>query len=161
MNRGKIFFGEKKNRQHFILRLGRTKILYGVVRWGDALKGWKGKIGEIFEADKVKCKFDLTQRGSSQNLAFAIDLETLEMIWLDFPYTHSQCYAVAQASNLSLVMVLKRALQKRMSIYELVMLHRNHLDFTKSKTKAKYLISDSEKATLTPYDIEKISSEWL
>ena len=128
---------------------------------GVMLREQKGKVGEIFEADKVKCKFDLTQRGSSQNLAFAIDLETLEMIWLDFPYTHNQCYAVAQASNLSLVMVLKRALQKRMSIYELVMLHRNHLDFTKSKTKAKYLISDSEKATLTPYDIEKISSEWL
>lgn len=128
---------------------------------GVMLREQKGKVGEIFEADKVKCKFDLTQRGSSQNLAFAIDLETLEMIWLDFPYTHSQCYAVAQASNLSLVMVLKRALQKRMSIYELVMLHESHLDFTKSKTKAKYLISDSEKATLTPYDIEKISSEWL
>lgn len=121
----------------------------------------KGKAGEIFEADKVKCKFDLTQRGSSQNLAFAIDLETLEMIWIDYPYTRSQCYAVAQNSNLSLVMLLKRALQKHMSIYDLVMLHENHLDFSKSKTKAKFLIDDSEKSNLSPYDIEKISSEWL
>lgn len=47
MNRGKIFFGEKKNRQYFILRFGRVKILYGVVQWGDALRGWKGKIWEI------------------------------------------------------------------------------------------------------------------
>ena len=83
------------------------------------------------------------------------------MIWIDFPYTHSQCYAVAQNSNLYLVMLLKRALQKHMSIYDLVMLHENHLDFAKSKTKAKYLIDDSEKATLTPYDIEKISADWL
>lgn len=121
----------------------------------------KGKVGEIFEADKVKCKFDLTQRGSSQNLAFAIDLETLEMIWIDFPYTHSQCYAVAEDSNLSLVMLLKKALQQHMSIYDLVMLHENHLDFSRNKAKAKYLIDDSEKAALSPYDIEKISSEWL
>ena len=121
----------------------------------------QGKAGEVFEADKVKHKFDLTQRGSSQNLAFAIDLESLEMIWIDFPYTRNQCYAVAQNSNLSLVMLLKRALQKHMSVYELVMLHENHLDFSKNKAKAKYLIDDSENATLSPYDIEKISSDWL
>ena len=58
---------------------------------------------KIFQSNLVKHKFDLTQRGSSQNLAFVIDLETLEMIWIDFPYAFTQCYAVADDLNSNLI----------------------------------------------------------
>lgn len=123
----------------------------------------KGKTGEIFQGNLVKHKFDLTQRGSSQNLAFVIDLETLEMIWVDFPYSFVQSYAVAANlnSNLNIVSTIKRALQIHMNMYDLIMLHKKHLEFCNKKSDAKYIIGDDSKADLSPYDLDKISSDWL
>lgn len=130
---------------------------------GVMFKHDKGKTGEIFQGNLVKHKFDLTQRGSSQNLAFVIDLETLEMIWVDFPYTFTQSYSVAATlnSNLNIVATIKKALQKHMNMYDLIKLHKDHLEFCENKSDAKYIIGDLSKSDLSPYDIEKISSDWL
>lgn len=130
---------------------------------GVMFKHDKGKTGEIFQGNLVKHKFDLTQRGSSQNLAFVIDLETLEMIWVDFPYSFTQSYAVAANlnSNLNIVSTIKRALQTHMNMYDLIKLHKNHIEFCENKSDAKYIIGDLSKADLSPYDIDKISADWL
>ena len=48
-----------------------------------------------------------------------------------------------------------------MSIYDLIKLHGNHLEFSKTKAKAKYIISDEKDADLSPYDLDKITSYWL
>ena len=87
----------------------------------------------------VKYKFDLTQRGSSQNLAFVVDLETLELIWIDFPYSYLQSYAIAADvnSNLNIVSTIKKALQTHMTMYDLVRLHRGHIKFCEDKENAK------------------------
>ena len=130
---------------------------------GVMFKNDKGKTGEIFQGNLVKHKFDLTQKGSSQNLAFVIDLKTLEMIWVDFPYSSTQSYSVAAnlSSNLNIVSTIKRALQIHMNMYDLIKLHKNHIEFCKNKSDAKYIIGDVSKTNLSPYDIEKISSYWL
>lgn len=130
---------------------------------GVMFKHDKGKTGEIFQGNLVKHKFDLTQRGSSQNLAFVIDLDTLEMIWVDFPYSFTQSYAVAanSNSNLNIVSTIKRALQTHMNMYDLIKLHENHIKFCNNKSEAKYIIGDFSKADLSPYDIDKISANWL
>lgn len=44
------------------------------------------------------------------------------MIWIDFPYAFTQCYAVAADlnSNLNIVSTIKRALQKDINMYDLI-----------------------------------------
>jgi hypothetical protein len=121
----------------------------------------KGKKGEIFEVSTVKYKYDLTQETSSKNIAYVIDLKTMELIWIDCAYHHSPSFALVAAGDLSLVAIMKNALKKHMSIYDLVMLHKNHIEFVDNKEDAEVIIDDSSDSSLSPYDLEKLSADWL
>ena len=119
-----------------------------------------GKSGEVFQPEFVKYKFDLTQIGSNQNIAFAIDLETLELIWLDCPFYHNRNRIVA-SGNYGIILALKNALKTHMNMYKFLSLHQKHLTFAKSKEEAEIIFSDSDDATIKPFDFDKIASEWL
>lgn len=120
----------------------------------------KGKNGVVFNPEFIKHKFNLTQTGSNQNVAFAVDLETLELIWIDSPLVYD--FSGIVASNCSgVVLSLKNALKEHMNLYDFFKLHSKHLEIVDSKEEADIIISDSDDATLKPYDVETISAIWL
>lgn len=120
----------------------------------------KGKKGVVYNSEFIKYKFDLTQRGSNQNLAFAVDLETLELIWIDSPMSYDyDCIVASECPGV--VMSLKNALKTHMSLYDFFMLHSNHFTLVDNKEEADIIISDSEDATLRPFDVEEIAARWL
>ena len=120
----------------------------------------KGKRGKVYNPEFVKYKFDLTQKGSNQNIAFAVDLKTLELIWIDSPFSYGYDCIVA-SGNGSIVLALKNALKTHMSLYDFFMLHKKHIEIVENKEDADIIISDSDDATLKPFDVETISSKWL
>lgn len=119
-----------------------------------------GKKGSVFNPEFVKYKFDLTQKGSNQNIAFAVDLETLELIWIDSPMSYNYNSIVASRCP-GVVMSLKNALKTHMNLYDFFMLHSNHFTLVDNKEEADIIISDSEDATLKPFDVEEIAAKWL
>lgn len=120
----------------------------------------KAKKGIVYNSEFVKYKFDLTQRGSNQNIAFAVDLETLELIWIDSPMSYDFDCIIASACP-GVVMSLKNALKTHMSLYDFFILHSDHLTLVDNKEEADIIISDSDDATLKPYDVEEIAAKWL
>ena len=116
--------------------------------------------GEIFNPEFVEYKFDLTQKGSNVNIAFALDLETLELIWIDAPIAHNFSGIVASECG-NLIPVLKDALKHHMNMYDFMKLHTGHITFVDNKEDAEFIVSDEEDANLKPFDVEKIASEWL
>ena len=119
-----------------------------------------GKKGSVFNPEFVKYKFDLTQKGSNQNIAFAVDLETLELIWIDSPMSYNYNSIVASSCP-GVVMSLKNALKTHMNLYDFFILHSNHFTLVDNKEEADIIISDSEDATLKPFDVEEIAAKWL
>lgn len=119
-----------------------------------------GKKGSVFNPEFVKYKFDLTQKGSNQNIAFAVDLETLELIWIDSPMSYNYNSIVASRCP-GVVMSLKNALKTHMNLYDFFILHSNHFTLVDNKEEADIIISDSEDATLKPFDVEEIAARWL
>lgn len=120
----------------------------------------KGKKGVVYNSEFIKYKFDLTQRGSNQNIAFAVDLETLELIWIDSPMSYDYDSIVACECP-GVIMALKNALKTHMSLYDFFMLHSNHFTLVDNKEEANIIISDSDDATLKPFDVEEIAARWL
>lgn len=120
----------------------------------------KGRKGIIYDSKFIEHKFDLTQKGSNQNIAFAIDLKENELIWMDCPY-YSFSSGVVASKSTGLSIALRKALENHINMYDFFMLHKNHLELVDSKDEADIIISDSDDATLKPYDVEKITSEWL
>ena len=116
--------------------------------------------GEIYNPEFIGTMFRLTQKGSNQSIAFAIDLETLELIWMDTPMKCGN-YCVVAAANGGVVLSLKDALKKHMNLYDFFKLHSNHITLVDDKEDADIIISDSDDATLKPYDVETISAHWL
>lgn len=127
---------------------------------GAMLMDKMGKRGKIFNPEFIATKFDLTQVGSNQNIAFAIDLETLELIWMDSPKKYGFLGIVAAADG-GILLPLKEALKKHMNLYDFFKLHSGHIEFVDKKEDADIIISDDEDATLKPYDVEAISASWL
>lgn len=119
-----------------------------------------GKKGSVFNPEFVKYKFDLTQKGSNQNIAFAVDLETLELIWIDSPMSYNYNSIVASRCP-GVVMSFKNALKTHMNLYDFFMLHSNHFTLVDNKEEADIIISDSDDATLKPFDVEEIAAKWL
>ena len=120
----------------------------------------KGKKGKIYNPEFIKYKFDLTQRGSNQNVAFAVDLKTMELIWIDSPLSHNFTGIVAALSS-GVVLSLKDALKVHMNLYDFFMLHKGHVEFVDTKEGADIIISDSIDATLKPFDVANIAADWL
>lgn len=120
----------------------------------------KGKRGVVFNPEFVKYKYDLTQYGSSENIALAIDFKTRELIWMDISRPSGGIYQVASGDGM-LVIALKEALKKQMNMYDFIKLHSSHLTFVDDISQSEFIISDKENATLKPYDVEKITASWL
>ncbi len=120
----------------------------------------KGKRGVVFNPEFVKYKYDLTQYGSSENIALAIDFKTRELIWMDIPRSSGRMYQIASGDS-GVVIALKNALKKQMNMYEFIKLHSSHLTFVDDISQSEFIISDKENATLKPYDVEKITASWL
>ncbi len=119
-----------------------------------------GKKGDVFNPEFIVNKFDLTQKYSDQNIAFAIDLHKMELIWMDCPLFHGFTSIVAKYSS-GVVISLKEALKEHMNLYDFFKLHNGHVNFVDNKEEADVIVSDNDDATLKPYDVEKISSIWL
>lgn len=119
-----------------------------------------GKKGEVFQPQFVKHKFDLTQRGANQNIAFLIDLVKMEMIWLDLPFSYL-CHNIVASENNNILIALHEAKKRQMNLYEFFLLHNRHLEFVSKIEEADIIISDQDSGTIKPFDIEKIASEWL
>ncbi|MDE7095776.1 MAG: hypothetical protein K2O23_04730, partial [Anaeroplasmataceae bacterium] len=117
----------------------------------------KGKKGEVFNPEFVKYKFDLTQKGANEIISFVLDLETLEMIWMDCPRYYGGLGLVA-VLDIGMIQGLKTALKKRMNLYDLVELHKGHLAFVEDPKDATTIIGDSPDATITPFEL---SFEWV
>lgn len=119
----------------------------------------RAKKGEIFNPEFIEHKYDLTQKGANINISFALDLKTLELIWIDSPIHYNG--DVVAASSKSLFKSLKDALKVHMNLYDFMLLHKGHVEFTNDKEEADIVVSDSNDATLRPFDIAKIAAEWL
>lgn len=120
----------------------------------------KGRRGKVFNPEFVEYKFDLTQKGSNQNIAFALDLETLELIWLDTPFYYHYSNIIA-SGNSGIIYALMDALKKSMNMYDFFLLHKNHMEIVEDKEEADIIISDQDDATIRPFDVEIISALWL
>ena len=120
----------------------------------------KGKRGVVFNPEFVKYKYDLTQYGSSENIALAIDFKTRELIWMDIPRSSGIMNQIASGDS-GVVIALKNALKKQMNMYDFIKLHSSHLTFVDDISQSEFIISDKENATLKPYDVEKITASWL
>ena len=59
------------------------------------------------------------------------------------------------------VMSFKNALKTHMNLYDFFMLHSNHFTLVDNKEEADIIISDSDDATLKPFDVEEIAAKWL
>lgn len=113
-----------------------------------------GKHGPVFDPKSVHTKFDLTAN-SSLTMSFIIDLKNMEMIWCDL-CQDDNCVA----GDATLGPLLKRAAGKRMSIYDLMLLHQNHMTFVDDKEKADVIIDDSPDSMIHPSRIDEMM-DWI
>ena len=121
----------------------------------------KAHKGSIFQPGKVKHKFTLTQKGAHSTCAYIVDLKTNELIWVDTPVgaTAYNSIAIQQADELA--GVIKDVQKIHMNFYDFLMLHEGHISFVDKKEDANFIISDEDGASLKPYDIETIASQWM
>lgn len=121
---------------------------------GVMFRNQSGKRGPVFDPKTVRTKFDLTA-DSTLIVAFIIDLETMELIWCDIPQSG---YYVAQESTIGAI--IKRATGRHMSLYDLVLLHQNHITFVDDKEKAEIVIDDTTDSILHPSRVDEIMN-WI
>ena len=116
---------------------------------------------QVFNAQDVEIKIDLTQDKTNECLAFLVDIENMELIWLDIP-SYEENYFVVAANDYSYISaVIKKATSYNISIYDLVKLHEKHITFTDNKDEALLIIDNSDKSLINPYNLELISKDWL
>lgn len=119
----------------------------------------KGKEGKVFDPQFVRHKFDLTQKGVNSNIAFVVDLETMEMIWMDTSIQSGMC-CVSEGDKF-VDAAVKKALKEHMNLYDFFMLHKGHISLVDTKEEAEFIISEDPEANIKPYDVEIISSQWF
>lgn len=125
---------------------------------------FKDKINKdehVFNAQDVEIKIDLTQDKTNECLAFLVDIENMELIWLDIPSYEENYYVVAADDYAYISAVIKKATSYNVSIYELIKLHKKHITFTDNKDEALLIIDDSDNSLINPYNLELISKDWL
>lgn len=113
-----------------------------------------GKRGPVFDPKTVQTKFDLSAN-STLTIAFIIDLKNMELIFCDL--CQDKYYVAGDAT---LGPLIKKAVGKRMSIYDLMLLHQNHLTFVDDKEKADFIIDNSPDSMIHPSRIDEIM-EWV
>ena len=120
----------------------------------------RAKEGEVFNPQFVKFKFDLSQRANS-NIAFALDLETRELIWMDTSMLQSNSSPCVAAGDYGKIIALRRVLQKRASVYEWMKLHASHLQLADNREEADYVVDVTDNANVDPTDTENFVSKWM
>lgn len=119
----------------------------------------RAKRGAVFNPQFVRHKFDLTQH-ANKNIAFALDLQTLTMVWMDVNLLSAHSNLVASGDS-GLVIALRRALRKHVTMDEWLRLHISHLALTDNRNAATIVADDDGNADLSPYDTEKFAAEWM
>lgn len=119
---------------------------------GCMLRSALGKKGEIFDVKTVKMKFDLTQKNVNCVYALCLDTYTNEIIWLDIP-SYQFSNVVSEGRKYDIAYILQKAYKKKVSLYDLVLLHKGHVTFTSNKEEAKNFIDI--------YNQELIMKDWV
>ena len=119
----------------------------------------RAKRGAVFNPQFVRHKFDLTQH-ANKNIAFALDLQTLTMVWMDVNLLSAHSNLVASGDS-GLVIALRRALRKHVTMDEWLRLHISHLTLTDNRNAATIVADDDGNADISPYDTEKFAAEWM
>lgn len=114
----------------------------------------KSNSGEIYEPSTVEHKFNLTQDSYGTNVAFLVDLHTKELIWIDQQLVSCQSSVCSYSESNNLVLLIKQALRKQISMFDLIMLHSSRLNFVE-KEEAEFVVSDIDCAQLRPYDFDQ------
>ena len=114
----------------------------------------RAKRGAVFNPQFVRHKFDLTQH-ANKNIAFALDLQTLTMVWMDVNLLSAHSNLVASGDS-GLVIALRRALRKHVTMDEWLRLHISHLTLTDNRNAATIVAGDDGNA-----DMEKFAAEWM
>lgn len=115
--------------------------------------------GDLYEPQSVKTKLNLTGE-STTSVCGVIDLEKMEFISIDSNGGNCLC---AGEDPLTLAITRKVVESGVISLYDLFKLHVDARGgvITDNKDEADIIISDSQDATLNPYDSATIISEWL
>lgn len=119
----------------------------------------KGKTGEVFEPATVETKFDLVQRATDMVCSLLVDLETLELIWLDIPVVNISNVATCEKSVLGCI--IQNAILPRMTCYDLLKLHKGHISFEDNKEDATYIFDEEGSELFSPYRFDQIAKNWL
>lgn len=122
-----------------------------------------GKQGEVFNPQFVTYKYNLAQR-SCRNVAFAIDLDTLELIWIDSaPASVSPDFSrnIIASFDYKVFVALIKAKQKQVSVYDWLTLHGTHFDIVQDESLADIVASDKPDADISPFDVASFSAKFM
>lgn len=114
------------------------------------------KSGEVFEAKTVQNKVDLTSN-STGSVPLVFDLQERKVIWMDIPTDRTTLYSSAKS-----ITTITKAIAElnRPNLYDLFFLHvKGRGKLVKSPKNADLVIG--ENGTITPYDLDKIMSEFM
>jgi hypothetical protein len=131
----------------------------------DCFAGWMGRqkpnSGEIYEPKTVKNKIDLT---ANAKIAIPLLIDCLErkVIWMDLSLKNTPDFDNNVHNNKNNISLLCKAMTNlnKLDMYDLFMIHAEARGkIVKNINKADTIFS--EEKGITPFDIDKISSEFL
>lgn len=116
--------------------------------------------GEIYEPKTVKDRFDLAS-ASKIAIPLIFDLENKQIIWCDMSLTTRARYNAIECNQTGIIATAKALTNlSKPNLYDLFMLHakaRGKLVKTEKSAKTMFSVDKG----VTPFDIEKITSEYL
>ena len=113
--------------------------------------------GEIFEPKDVVSAYNLVSESSNGNIALAIDLEKLELIWLDMPLYAGYC---GIGSNFNFKAMIKNACMPHMSVYDYISLFGNKVNFVSDINQADYTIGFDDSFMLNAFNVRSEITPW-
>ena len=120
--------------------------------------GFGKNAGEIYDPTSVKYKFDLTQQNAAMNIAFAYDIETNELIWIDSPFSYGR---VSSENSDIIGDVILGALKPHLTMKDLIVLSTKRFGHVVTDPKQADVVfgetetSDVKGATIIrPTDVE-------
>lgn len=112
----------------------------------------------------INTLFDEAIQMASKNgrdmLCFAIDLETLELIWID-KFTFLTVNNIDNSYHPNISYRLRDCLKQSMNLKDFLMLHSNRMELVNNKDHADFIISNTEDANLKVWDVNEIEKNWL
>ena len=117
------------------------------------------RLKKLIDPKSIYIKAKLCQESSLQNVAFVIDLKTLELIWVDMPL--DSYYGSTTYGSLGVKSLLVDVLKPRMNLYDFIMLHNKHINFVDNSSEAEIIIANTDTANINPTDLAKFSLDWF